>query len=32
VYDDAVANLLREHPEGQGPVRMDAGRWIDFIS
>jgi hypothetical protein len=32
VCDEAVARLLREHPQGQGPVRMDSGRWVDFIS
>jgi hypothetical protein len=32
VCDEALENLLREQPEGKGPVRMDSGRWVDFIS
>jgi hypothetical protein len=31
-FETALAEYLREHPEAEGPVRLESGRWVDVIS
>jgi hypothetical protein len=31
-FEQALAEHLRQHPDAQGPVRSESGRWVDVIS